>query len=145
MSRKGQIPGTDGFISPPVFYQKCPTEEWTRGWMGSISFYRSPLFSRHVNNCSLYSHLKSCKPAFTTVYSVLIPHFCEVGTLHHNSFSNTEEEAEAFEVEVTSLAHRKVRDRFLGSLTEVQPTSHLWIYLRPITVSFTVVSGPAKV
>lgn len=26
MSRKGQIPGADGFISHPVFYQKRPTE-----------------------------------------------------------------------------------------------------------------------
>lgn len=93
--------------------------------MGSVSLYRSPLFSRHVSNGSLHSHPESCKPAFTIVYSVLIPHSCEVGTLDHNSFSNTEEEAEALGVEVTSSAHRKVGDRFLGSLTGVEPTSHL--------------------
>ena len=47
MSRKGQIPGTDGFISHPVFYQKCATEsgqgtEWDlRLFPSSASFLQA--------------------------------------------------------------------------------------------------------
>lgn len=102
MSREGKIPGADGFIPPALSFIRNVPQRVDKGLNGiSVSFCRSPLFSRHVNKGSLYSHPEAYEPAFTTVYSVLVPYFCEVGTLDHNSFSNTEEEAETLGVEVT--------------------------------------------